>query len=133
MIVQSRALQLFLAAVLFVFGVGVLMVLHRDTGAPRFFSGLFAVVALFAAAGFAAPVRLRWALRIAAGFVTATYLAFFLGTLYLWFRHDEPGARIFGALLGLIVFGLPCLAFALSDRDSPDIPTNDSADTDQAS
>ena len=131
MIVKSRALQLLLAAVLFVFGVSVLLVLHRDTGAPRFFSGLFAVIALLGAAGLAAPVRFRWALRLAAAFVTAAYLAFFLGTIYLWLRHDEPGIRILGALFGLIIFGLPCLGFALSESDSAAVPADDSPETDK--
>ena len=133
MIFQTRALQVFLSAVLFVFGIFVLAVLHRDTGSQRFFSGLFGVIALFAAAGFAAPVRLRWALQIAAGFVTAAFLAYFLGLIYLWLRHDEPGARVFSALLPLIVFGIPCLAFALSERETAQESTDDSPDPEESS
>jgi hypothetical protein len=91
---------------------------ETDSPQSRLFAGLFSAFMLVLALGVAAPSRFLIALRIVAGTVAIAYLLYFLFELTALLRGEEqhfqrgrPSALMAG--LGLLIFGVPAIIFAL--------------------
>jgi MFS family permease len=120
--IESRFLRAVLVAALL--GFVALLVAGwspDDTPTARAVGVGLVLLALTFAVGVIAPGRRRLALRIVAGVVVAFYLAYF-GT-YAWrLARGEPQPFVFGqpsalmAGIGLLVWGVPLLVYALSGR-----------------
>jgi hypothetical protein len=115
---MSRGARLILVAFLLLFVWMVLAGWSTDTPKQRVGSAVVAGFMLVLALGIAAPGRFIWALRVAAGAVAATYAVYFVTELVALLR-GEPQPLVMGrpsatmAGLGLLVFGVPALVFAL--------------------
>jgi hypothetical protein len=91
---------------------------QNDTPRAHLFSALFAAFMLVLALGVAAPSRFLIALRIVAGTVAVAYLLYFVTQVAALLRGEEqhfqtgrPSAVMAG--IGLIVYGIPAVIFAL--------------------
>ena len=120
--IESRFLRIVL--VVAVLGFAALLLAGRspdDTPAARAVSTGLVLLALTFVVGLVMPGRRRIALRVVAGLVVAFYLAYF--AIYAWrlvqgepqpFGLGTPSALMAG--LGLLVWGVPLLVYALSGR-----------------
>jgi hypothetical protein len=82
---------------------------------------LTALAATFAV-GLVFPTRARWALRVVAGLAAGVLFALFAYRVVLLVRHGPPRGGVLAidsplrTGLGLLLFGVPLLVFALSGR-----------------
>lgn len=120
--IESRFLRAVLVAALLGF-VALLVAGWSPDDAPTARAAGIGLVflALTFAAGIVVPGRRRLALRVVAGVVVAFYLAYF--ATYAWrlargepqpFELGRPSALMAG--IGLLVWGVPLLVYALSGR-----------------
>lgn len=115
---MSRPARWLLVVVLLLFTWMMLAGWETDPPRTRAFSATAAALMLLLGAGLAAPRRLVVALRIVAGAIALLYLAYFVVEVVRLlrgeaqpFRLGEPSALMAG--LGLLVFGVPAIVFAL--------------------
>lgn len=91
---------------------------ETDSPRTRLYAGLFSAFMLVLALGVAAPSRFLIALRVVAGTVAVAYVLYFVFELAALLRGEEqhfqrgrPSALMAG--LGLLVYGVPAIIFAL--------------------
>jgi hypothetical protein len=116
---SNRPLRVTLAALLVGFAWLMLSTWPDDFVRVRVARSMMAAFALLLALGIVAPIRGRIALRLGAGIVGAVYVIYFgreLWHLVLGerqpLRPGQPSATMAG--LGLLVYGVPMLIFAVS-------------------
>lgn len=116
---MSRPSRFILAAVLVLLAWMVLSGWETDTPKARVFSAVFAAFMLILALGLAAPSRFGIAFRIVAGVVAVAYTWYFVSEVLALLRGanqplrmGQPSALMAG--IGLLIFGVPALVFALS-------------------
>jgi hypothetical protein len=115
---MSRGARLIIVAFILLFVWMMLGGWESDTPKVRFFSALFAAFMLVLAVGVAAPSRFLIALRVVAATVAVAYLLYFVTQVAALLRGEEqrfqtgrPSAVMAG--IGLIVYGVPAIIFAL--------------------
>lgn len=101
----------------FVLVFAILMAIGRpeDTPTQRAGSMVVALLAVLLLLGLASPLRFRWAARMVTGAVFLIYLAFVC--LEAWRAiqlRSVAGTSLVLALVGMLVWGIPALVFALS-------------------
>ena len=120
--IRSRFLRITLIAALLGFaGTMIMSWAPGDRPAARAVSVGLVLLAITFAVGLAFPDRRRIALRIVAGTVVLVYVVYF--AVYAWrLLHGEPQPFGIGrpsalmAGIGLLVWGIPLLVYALSGR-----------------
>jgi hypothetical protein len=121
---RSPTLRIVLAVVVLVFAWMLLAGWSSETPRARLvLGGMAALLVLFALA-LLAPRRMAWGFRVLAGTVFLLYAAYFVDQARQLLRGDaqpfvlgQPSTLMAG--LGLLVFGIPCLVFALSGQWIP--------------
>ena len=115
---MSRASRYILAAVLALFTWMVLAGWDMDSNTSRAMDVAVATFMVLLGFGVLAPRRMSGALRIVAGMIALTYLAYFgfevrglLSGEHQVLKIGAPSALMAG--VGLLVFGVPALIFAL--------------------
>jgi hypothetical protein len=122
--IRSPALRVIVAVVVLLFAWMLLAGWSTETPRARLgLAGMAALLVLLALA-LLAPRRMAWAFRVLAGTVFVLYAAYFvdqarqlLGGASQPFALGRPSTLMAG--LGLLVFGVPCLVFALSGQWLP--------------
>ena len=105
---------------------GVADATQAPTLTQRVASIVVSAIALLFAAGLAFPRRGRLATRIVAGCVLLAYVLYFVTELVAWFRGKEqtmePGnTSVLLAAIGLVIWGIPMLVYALGGPSPLDI------------
>jgi hypothetical protein len=114
----SRGARWTLVAFILLFVWMTLAGWETDSPRARLIAGLFSAFMLVLALGVAAPSRFLIAIRIVAGTVAIVYLLYFLVELSALLRGEQqhfqkgrPSALMAG--LGLLIYGVPAIIFAL--------------------
>ena len=118
---MSRGARWFLAAVILLLIWMMLSGWDTDTEKARVGSAVISGFMALIMIGLVAPRRGVWALRLVAGIVALTSLAYFISQVAALlrgerqeFRIGQPSAVMAG--LGLLVYGVPALIFALGAK-----------------
>ena len=101
----------------FVLVFAILMAVGRpeDTPTQRAGSMVVALLAVLFLLGLASPRRFRWAARTVTGAVFLIYLAFVCVETWRAVQlRSLAGTSLVLALIGMLVWGIPALVFALS-------------------
>jgi hypothetical protein len=114
----STLLRCILAGVMWLSALIFLTGWNDATASQRMWSAGLAALLLIGSFGVLAPTRFRIALRIIAGATGLGYIAYFVSELVALingqpqqFRIGQPSALMAG--LGLAVFAVPCLVYAI--------------------
>ena len=122
--IQSPVLRIVLAAFVLLFAGMMVSDWGAEPPSRRWAIGIFVGLMVLFAIALLAPRRMRWAFRLLAGCIFLLYAGYFVdqarrllsGTPQR-FALGRPSTVMAG--IGLLVFGIPCLVYALSGQWIP--------------
>ncbi len=117
-----------LAPIMLATGLGLPFITDPPTWQGKVVLYVFCGALVLATLGLARPQRFQWALRVVAGIILLAYVAYTISEAIAW-RNGKPfgfgtsrsGTSLLNALFGLVVFGLPSLAFLLRGRSGSSV------------
>ncbi len=117
-----------LAPIMLATGLGLPFITNPPTPLGKLVLYVFCGGLVLATLGLARPRRFRWALQVVAGIILVAYVAYTISEFIAW-RNGKPfgfgtsraSADLFSALCGLVVFGVPSLAFLLRGRSGASV------------